>query len=220
MLDPSVHVVFDLDDTLYPEIEYVRSSLIFAGTMAESAFGVESAVTFLLEAFENDGEDPIGALWAAKQLPKAAKSDVVASMRGHRPEISLPHSSASLLNALSTMGISWSILTDGRSLTQRRKIEALGIVEASGIYISEERSIGKPAVKAYTQIVADQPYACEFWYIGDNPAKDFVAPKALGWKTLMLIDSGCNIHTQAMELPRAFRADVEINELIEILDTD
>ena len=24
----------------------------------------------------------------------------------------------------------------------------------------------------------------EYWYVGDNPAKDFVAPNSLGWKTI------------------------------------
>jgi putative hydrolase of the HAD superfamily len=220
MFDPSVHLVFDLDDTLYPEIDYARSALTFAGRLVEAAFAVDNAASFLLQTFDDGQRDAIGALWAARALPQAARIDVIAAMRGHRPAIDLPRASAETLTALALRGIKWSILTDGRSLTQRRKIEALGLTSASGIYISEERGVGKPTLKAYTQIVDDHSYAHGFCYIADNPAKDFVTPNALGWKTIMLRDRGQNIHPQEIDVPKVFRADVEINELNEILITD
>lgn len=220
MFDASVHLVFDLDDTLYPEIDYVRSALTFAGKLVDAAFAMDNAASFLLQAFAEGQRDAIGALWAARALPQAARADVIAAMRGHRPDIDLPRASAEMLQALSLRGIKWSVLTDGRSLTQRRKIEALGLTGASDIYISEERGVGKPALKAYTQIVDDQPDSRGFCYIADNPAKDFVTANALGWKTIMLRDKGQNIHPQDMEVPGAFCAHVEITELTEILTTD
>lgn len=220
MIAPSIHVVFDLDDTLYPEIDYARSALAFAGDLVEAAFAVDDAASFLRQAFENGERDAIGALWKARGLPEAANIDVIAAMRGHRPAIDLPRASAETLTALSQRGVKWSILTDGRSLTQRRKIEALGLKAASGIYISEERGVGKPALKAYTQIVDDHPDACGFCYIADNPAKDFVTPNALDWKTIMLRDRGQNIHPQDIDVPSVFRAHVAITELTEILITD
>lgn len=220
MIDTSLHVVFDLDDTLYPEIDYARSALAFAGTLVEAAFAVDDAALFLRQSFENGARDAIGTLWKARGLPEAAKIDVIAAMRGHRPAIDLPRASAETLQALSAQGIKWSILTDGRSLTQRRKIEALGLNGMSGIYISEERGVGKPALKAYTQIVDDHPDARGFCYIADNPAKDFVTANALGWKTIMLRDHGQNIHPQDIDVPSAFRAQAEITSLTEILTTD
>ena len=217
MIDPSVHVVFDLDDTLYPEIDYARSALAFAGSLIQAAFAVDDAASFLRQAFDNGERDAIGALWKARGLPESARSDVIAAMRGHRPSIELPRASAETLTALSAQGIRWSILTDGRSLTQRRKIETLGLTGASGIYISEERGVSKPALKAFTQIVDDHPAVRGFCYIADNPAKDFVTPNALGWKTIMLRDYGQNIHPQGIDVPSAFRAQIEISELTEIL---
>jgi putative hydrolase of the HAD superfamily len=212
-----VHLVFDLDDTLYPEIDYAYSALAFAAGLVEAAFGVDKAAAFLRQAFDNGQHDAIGALWAAEALPNAALSDVIAAMRGHRPAIDLPRDSAETLTALALQGIKWSILTDGRSLTQRRKIEALGLTGASQIYISEERGFEKPALEAFLQIMGDQPDAHNFWYIADNPAKDFVTANALGWNTIMLRDRGQNIHPQDVDVPKAFRAHVEISELNEIL---
>lgn len=216
MFDASVHLVFDLDDTLYPEIDYARSALTFAGRLVESTFAMDNAASFLLQAFEDGQRDAIGALWAARALPQAARADVIAAMRGHSPAIDLPLDSAETLTALAQKGVKWSILTDGRSLTQRRKIEALGLMGASAVYISDERGVGKPALKAYTQIVDDQPDACKFCYIADNPAKDFVTPNALGWNTIMLRNRGQNIHPQDLDVPKAFRAQIEINSLREI----
>ncbi len=220
MFDPSVHLVFDLDDTLYPEIDYARSALAFAGGLVEAAFGLDNAASFLVEAFDNGQRDAIGALWTARALPQAARSDVVAAMRGHKPAISLPHDSVATLAALALRGIKWSILTDGRSLTQRRKIEALGLTGVSGIYISEERGVSKPALKAYTQIIDHHSDASRFCYIADNPAKDFVTPNALGWKTIMVLDRGQNIHPQNIVVPMAFRANAEISDLAEILSVE
>lgn len=217
MIDPSVHIVFDLDDTLYPEVDYSLSALKFVGTLVKAAFGEKNATTFLVQKFRNGSGDPISALWSARGLPNSAKADVVAAMRGHRPEITLPPSSAELLRFLAERGLEWSILTDGRSLTQRRKIEALGLFKASGVYISEERGVSKPALKAFTQIMDDQPNSQSFWYIADNLKKDFVTPNALGWKTFMLRDRGSNTHTQKTDVPQAFRASVELNDLTEIL---
>ncbi len=220
MLDKTVHLVFDLDDTLYPEFDYARSALQFVGTMVEAAFATNEAKAFLLQAFENGERDAIGGLWAHFNLPKVAQKDIIAAMRGHRPDIKLPRSSASLLDTLSEKGIEWSILTDGRSLTQRRKVEALELSGASGLYISEERGVSKPALKAYTQIANDHPDMSEFWYIADNPIKDFVTPNALGWKTIMLRDKGQNIHPQDIDIPKAFHAAVEIEDLIEVLHVE
>jgi hypothetical protein len=56
-------------------------------------------------------------------------------------------------------------------------------------------------------------------YTADNPAKDFVTPKALGWNTMMLRDRGQNIHPQDVDVPKAFYADVEISDLTEIFSS-
>jgi putative hydrolase of the HAD superfamily len=32
--------------------------------------------------------------------------------------------------------------------------------------------------------------ATDFWYLADNPAKDFVAPNALGWITVQVVRDG------------------------------
>lgn len=220
MIDTSMHIVFDLDDTLYPEIDYSRSALKFVGDLVEAAFTEKNVTTFLFQKFEDGERDAIGVLWAERGLPNSLKSQVLTAMHGHRPEIELPPSSVKILKVLAERRIQWSILTDGRSLTQRRKIEALGLTGASGIYISEERGVSKPGLRAFTQIMDNQPEAKTFCHVADNPEKDFVTPNALGWNTVMLVDCDHNIHPQNGNVPSAFRAKLEVRELTELLEAE
>ena len=48
-----------------------------------------------------------------------------------------------------------------------------------------------------------------FVYVGDNPAKDFVAPRALGWRTVRVRRHGQLHH----EVPSGDDVDVEITSL-------
>ena len=53
-----------------------------------------------------------------------------------------------------------------------------------------------PALANYEYFVKRYPGCNDFIYVGDNPDKDFIAPKTLGWETICLKDDGSNIHKQ------------------------
>jgi putative hydrolase of the HAD superfamily len=55
-----------------------------------------------------------------------------------------------------------------------------------------------------------------YYYIGDNPAKDFVAPNHLGWTTICLLDDGQNIHPQDFSLSQQMLPQHRISKLSEI----
>lgn len=219
MADPVVHVVFDLDDTLYAEVTYVKSAFAFFGQLVAEAYGVENGTARLWQLFKTGIPSPIQTYWSECDFPAAALADCIAAMRAHRPCIALHEGARELIANLQGRGIIWSILTDGRSLTQRQKINALLLGEIAGaIYISEERAVGKPDVGAYLQIERDFPEAKRYLYVGDNPAKDFVAANGLGWMTVMLRDSGENLHTQPAGLPKIMQAQVFVDTLTQVLD--
>jgi putative hydrolase of the HAD superfamily len=58
--------------------------------------------------------------------------------------------------------------------------------------------------------------SCTYYYIGDNPAKDFVAPNRLGWNTVCLLDDGRNIHPQDFSLSSQMLPQHRISQLSEI----
>jgi len=218
MISPASLVVFDLDDTLYPEADYARSALNYAGQVIAEIYGLHDVAEFLQARFENGSKNPLNDLWHEENLPATAKADILSAMRAHKPSIFLPDDSARTLGQLRNLGIKWAILTDGRGVTQRQKIRALGLCDAAGIFISEETGAAKPTLRAFTQISERFPESRSFIYIADNPQKDFVTPNALGWKTYMLRDQGRNIHSQRVSVPTAFQAEHCISNLTEIFE--
>lgn len=184
-------VVFDLDDTLYPEFEYRNSGLRAVCDFVDLVYGVSLAP----EAFY-DKTDPLGDICRQANLPLEVKNSLLWIYRLHLPEISLGHEVSSLVRDLSSK-FDLAILTDGRSVTQRLKIRALGLNWIPS-YISEEYGADKPDPERFQAIMADYPDR-EYVYIGDNPRKDFLAPNKLGWLTIGVRGGTKNIHPQLLE---------------------
>lgn len=180
-------VIFDLDDTLYSEKEYVKS-----GYKAVSDFlggGYEEK----LWSYFTSGKPAIDLL--LKELSRECeKAEVLNVYRFHKPNIQLYPGVKELLAELKSKGYKVGIITDGRPEGQRNKIEALGI-EVDDIIITDELGgiqFRKPCDIAF-RIMQNRwrMNSSEMVYIGDNACKDFQAPKQLGMKSIWLrnIDS-------------------------------
>ena len=103
-------------------------------------------------------------------------------------------------------------------MTQRHKVDALGLsayIDEHDILISEETGYEKPSDKPFRWFMEHYP-SRTYYYIGDNPAKDFEAPNRLGWTTICLLDDGSNIHRQDFNLPLKMLPQYRISQLTEI----
>ena len=142
--------------------------------------------------------------------------------RKHFPQICLDEETRKVIIQLRKT-CKMGIVSDGRSLTQRNKINALGLSEFfdwSDIYISDEVGHLKTTPYSFEKIMAAYP-DCQYLYVGDNPAKDFLVPNRLGWMTVCVLDNGQNIHPQDFTLSAEFlpqRKIKDITELLEIID--
>ena len=209
-------VVFDLDDTLCRESDFLRSAFrdiaeILAGTVgAEALFSEMLAMRFR-------GENVFENLSSRFGVPV---SYLLSQYRNHVPVMRLEPTVRTTLEKLKSRGAILGLITDGRSCTQRAKIRALGldaIFPDENIVISEEFGSEKPSLKNYEFFMKKYPEA-DFCYIGDNPKKDFVAPNALGWKTVCLLDDGGNVHSQNFAaVPASYLPQQKIKNLEEIL---
>lgn len=171
-------VVFDLDDTLYSEKEYVRS-----GYKAVSDYlggGYEEKLWSYFEA----GKPAIDEL--LKEIGRKEEKDkVLVIYRSHKPDIHLYPGVSEMIDNLKAKGIKVGIITDGRPEGQRNKIEALGLT-VDDVIITDELGgpqFRKPCDIAF-RILATRwklPFE-EIVYVGDNPEKDFQAPQQLGMK--------------------------------------
>ena len=210
----NIEYVFDLDDTLYRERDYSRSALTFAGNLIASLFGCHNARDELLAFLTQGVALPLDRYWDKAQLPNAAKAQIVAAMNAHMPDIALYPAAKDVLTRLRRTNVGFSIVTDGRSITQRAKLHALNCLDAKYISISDEVNLPKTDVRRFLDFSAKFP-ANRYVYVGDNPFKDFWAPNKLGWDTIMVLNSGENVHQQH-NVSMEFVAKRSINSLDEL----
>ena len=206
-------VIFDLDDTLYKEIDFLKS----AYREIAKVIGHPEAFDFMLDSYLY-GDNAFKSVIDKYHL-KFTVDQLLDIYRNHKPNISLEQDTATTLEALKARGIKMCLLTDGRSITQRHKIEALGLYRwftKEDILISEEFGHGKPSIECYQYFHGRYPDA-QFTVIGDNPAKDFLTPNKLGWTTICLQDQGSNIHKQLSTLNTPFLPQRSINNTLELL---
>ncbi|MBR3245778.1 MAG: ATP-grasp domain-containing protein, partial [Parasporobacterium sp.] len=171
-------VIFDLDDTLYSEKDYVRS-----GYKAVSDYfggGHEDQ----LWTWFCSGKPAIDEL--LKEIgQEMEKERVLQIYRTHKPEIKLYEGVRELLIGLRESGKKLGIITDGRPEGQRNKIEALKLSElVDDIIVTDElggKQFRKPCDIAFRIMQTKwRMDPSKIVYIGDNPNKDFQAPRQLG----------------------------------------
>lgn len=198
-------IVFDLDDTLYPEIDYLKSAYRFIAEKLGETDG--KLYNDMVEKYLNN-ENVFDYLEFTYDINK---SQLLEWYRNHNPNISLyPHVN-DFLNSFK-YDFKFAIITDGRLTTQRNKIKALGLESLiDAIVISEEIGSEKPNLANFNK--AMELLKCDtYCYIGDNTKKDFITPKSMKWLTICLNDQGYNIHKQDFSLPLEFLPNLRFND--------
>ncbi|WP_379965011.1 HAD family hydrolase [Epilithonimonas sp. UC225_85] len=175
------YIVFDLDDTLYYEFDFLKSAYKeIAGYLSKD--NSDELHQQMLDLYAKKA-DVFGILSSEYSCSKEL---LLKMYREHFPDINLREGVTEILETLKNDNIRMGLLTDGRSLTQRNKIQALGIEKYfDKIIISEEFGSEKPDEKNYTVFLES---GFDYFYVADNPKKDFVTPNALGWQTIMIED--------------------------------
>lgn len=184
---PIKGVIFDLDDTLYSEKQYVKSGY----KAVAKALGNENFADKLWMYFEN-GKLAIDVL--LNELGCIDKKEECLEIyREHIPEITLYEGVLELISILKNKEIKVGIITDGRVSGQKNKLKALGLDKiVDDIIITDElggTQFRKPCDIAF-RIMQNRwrlPYE-QMIYVGDNAEKDFQAPKQLGMRTLYFMN--------------------------------
>lgn len=181
---PVKGVIFDLDDTLFFERDYVRSGYKAVSRYLGGGYEEE------LWSFFESGRSAIDEL--LRKLGRMdEKAEVLEVYRSHKPEISLAEGTEETISFLKARGIKVGIITDGRPVGQRNKITALGLEKVmDDIIVTDELGgiqFRKPCDIAF-RIIQNRwrlP-ASEMVYVADNPSKDFQGPTQLGMKSVLL----------------------------------
>jgi len=213
-------VVFDLDDTIYDEVDYCRSGFAaVAEFLAEKsdALSANSIFEGLWRHFSaGDRTRTFNAALDELDIPydNLKVSQLVDVYRNHVPKIKLPHESREVLDELKSKYI-LAMLTDGFLPAQQLKVRALGIESYfTRIVYTEQlgREFWKPSPAGFEKIIHDLGARPEnSVYIADNEKKDFIAPNKLGFSTIRLVRRA-GIHTASCQEP-GDRAQHEIHRI-------
>lgn len=180
-------VIFDLDDTLYGEKEYVKSGY---RAIADTLPYVERMEEKLWQAFEQKKSAIDEVLRSESIYSEELKQQCLSVYRCHQPDIHFYEGAKEILCQLRTNGYKLGIITDGRPEGQRAKIKALKLAElVDQIIITDELGgveYRKPDKSAFVKMrqQLDVPFE-KMCYVGDNIKKDFIASDILGMKSIL-----------------------------------
>ena len=209
-------VVFDLDDTLISELEYQRSGIAAVETAITSLYGMPFN-GLIQHALEKGVKDIWG--WACEQLslPLEVKTNFLWLYRLHQPMISLAPGVRTALDILFGSQANLAILTDGRSVTQRLKLTAVGLTSIP-LFVSEDYQSIKPNVERFVAI-EKRWSGCRYVYVADNPGKDFMAPNARGWLTLGANWIEDRVHgLESLSLAPALQPRYWLSDPVQVID--
>ena len=216
-------VVFDLDDTLISEKEYIKSGYRHIAEVVSQRFNFNKDQVYidLFQLFKKSPHNVFNRLYEKYNIEysKDMIIDLVNEYRGHFPNIKFYDDVLPCLNELKRLGVKIGIITDGYAIAQRQKLIA---VEADKyfdeIIVTDElgREYWKPHPKAF-EIIKERSEVSfdEMVYVGDNPEKDFYISTIYPIKTIRILRDG--VHKNNCYLD-GIREDFSLDKLINLIE--
>lgn len=237
-------VLFDLDDTLYPEIEFVSSGFKAVSDMFQTPqFPAEVVIQLLWKFYRDDHRNVLDRLaatiwgataddWTALGLNTVSElsREMIRCYREHAPQIKLFPDAQEVLTELKRRRIRMGLITDGLAHVQKSKVNALQLNGFDLVIYTDllapNRAAWKPSIQPFLIALkhfAEPPGA--MCYVGDNPEKDFAGPMELGMKTVWVkrengVHAAKYVSDAAMESVKVDYTVQALNELLRILEID
>jgi putative hydrolase of the HAD superfamily len=190
-------IIFDLDDTLYPERDYVLSGFRAVAAWAAVHLGIPHTHGYaeLRNLFEQGVRGDTFDRWltAHDRHAPALTARLVQVYRDHEPEL-VPFTGVPEL--LGTLGqrCRLGLLSDGYLGVQQAKLRSLGLAAAFDAVVFSDtwgRTAWKPSPIPFTAILEKlETEATRAVYVGDNPAKDFLGARRSGLSAIWLRQAG------------------------------
>jgi len=214
-------VVFDLDDTLYAERDYVLSGFAAVDEWLRSE---QKLTGFLQLSHQRFKQGHRGRIFDEVLLELRGENptqdlvkDLIAVYRQHRPTLELFPDAEEVLEWSGNL-FNLGLITDGYREVQENKIAALALgnrIPFRVVTDSLGREFWKPHQEPYRRVM--QHFggdASGFVYIGDNPRKDFIGARQLGWRTIRIRrDLGEHQDFEPTVTQQADRDIIDLNEL-------
>lgn len=187
-------VLFDLDDTLISEDDYIKSGYNHVAKVIENRYSLNAIEIYddLYRLYIEDSKNVFNRVLDKYDI-KYNKDDImflVNEYRNHIPTIEFYDDVVPTITELKKRGIKIGIISDGYLSTQKNKAEVLGLYNLfDKVIFTEEfgREYWKPHPKSFEIMKEyfDVNYD-EMIYIGDNPEKDFFISSIYPIKTIRI----------------------------------
>jgi putative hydrolase of the HAD superfamily len=188
-------LIFDLDDTLYRELDFVEGGFRNVAGLLEEELGLSSERTYrrLVKLLNDNGRGRVFDMFLLEQgiYSKERLMECVSRYRYGPRSLSLSDTNKKLLRELKTK-FTMYVVTDGNKSVQKFKADLLGLhlyFERVLPTHSFGKNRAKPSIYCFQKIAEwERVPMSELIYIGDNPEKDFVGLKSAGGKTVRLLE--------------------------------
>jgi len=190
-------LVFDLDDTLYPERSYIISGFKAVASWISGRTGLssETAEKELLTLHDKGERTRTFDRWLEiRALPQADYlNEMIQTYRQHPPRIVAYPGAEPLLSRLRASH-RLGLVSDGYQEVQRLKLDSLGLsnyLEAVVYSDAFGRKDWKPSTKPFEAVLSMLGVSpSEAAYIADNPLKDFLGAREIGMTTIRVRHRG------------------------------
>jgi putative hydrolase of the HAD superfamily len=216
-------VIFDMDDTLYPEADFVLSGYHAAAEVAWQDLGCDLEPELRRRFMLGQRGDLFTT--ALKTLDVAPPQDyvktrLVPAYREHLPRLHPYVEVRSVLAALKARGHRLALLSDGWADVQRRKFEALALSEFFDAVVFTDdfgRNAWKPSTVGFERVLKVLGFSADqAMYVADNPLKDFIAPNHLGMSSVRVVRPGTE-HMGAVAAEPTHAARWRVRALSELI---
>ncbi|MCM3693194.1 HAD family hydrolase [Neobacillus niacini] len=191
-------VVFDLDDTLISEKQYIKSGYKHISELLSNRFNRDETELYnlLIGIFSESPLNVFNRLFDKLGITYTQNDilELVESYRNHLPSIEFFEDVISCLESLKKERVKLGIITDGYADAQFQKLKAVKATDYfDEIIVTDElgREYWKPHPKAFEMM--KEKFNIEYnqmIYVGDNPEKDFYISNIYPIKTIRILRDG------------------------------
>jgi len=213
-----VIISFDLDNTLYNENSFVESGFKVVSKYLWQEYSIpkEASYSFLQKRFKKNGRKKI-LDELLKEFDIYSKKNVLKCLsvyRNHSPKIKLDPEANACLRRFKDFSL--YLVTDGNKIVQKNKIKALGLNDRLRFcFLTSNYGMknSKPSPFCFKKICQlENVKPSQVFYVGDDPNKDFVGIKPLGFKTIRILQGPF----KNIKKNKKFEADYFIRSLSEL----
>ena len=223
MFKQAEYLIFDLDDTLYPQTEYTRQCLYNSCSVFQEYYklrieDVKRAMDQILNKYGIEYKYIYNEVFNLLSIDGISHlPQMLEQFHKAKPQITPFPNTQKALTYFKQRNFSLGIITDGPVAVQQYKIQNLGIDSYfSDIVYTDSLGISnrKPSTAGFQEFLkrnSVSPLHCV--YIGNDPRKDFLPAKQTGMQTVRIRQG----EYKNITLDKEHEAQYNVNNIVELM---